>query len=54
MLRLARHYDAEIEQQLKRVASLIEPAALIILGGVVGLVVSSVILPLFKIARTVA
>jgi type IV pilus assembly protein PilC len=51
MLRLARHYDVEIEEQLRRVASLIEPAALIILGGVVGLVVSSVILPLFKIAR---
>lgn len=53
MLRLARHYDAEIEQQLKRVASLIEPIALIILGAVVGLIVASVILPLFKMAHAI-
>ena len=53
MLRLARHYDQEIEQNLKRVASLIEPAALIILGGIVGLIVASVILPLFKMAHAV-
>ena len=53
MLRLARHYDTEAEQQLKRVASMIEPLALIILGAVVGLIVASVILPLFKMAHAV-
>jgi type II secretory pathway component PulF len=53
MLRLARHYDAEIEQQLKRIASLIEPIALIILGAVVGVIVASVILPLFKMAHAI-
>jgi type IV pilus assembly protein PilC len=53
MLRLAHHYDTEIEQQLKRLASLIEPLALIVLGAVVGLVVASVILPLFKMAHAI-
>jgi type II secretory pathway component PulF len=53
MLRLAQHYDREIEQELKRVASLIEPIALIVLGGVVGLIVASVILPLFKMAHAI-
>ncbi len=53
MLRLARHYDQEIEQELKRVASLIEPLALIILGGIVGVIVASVILPLFKMAHAI-
>lgn len=53
MLRLAKHYDAEIEQQLKRVASMIEPIALIFLGGIVGLIVASVILPLFKLAHAI-
>jgi len=53
MLRLAQHYDLEIEQQLKRVASLIEPLALIILGAIVGTIVASVILPLFKLAHTI-
>ncbi len=53
MLRLARHYDGEIEQELKRAASLIEPVALLILGAVVGIIVASVILPLFKLAHAV-
>jgi type II secretory pathway component PulF len=53
MLRLAKFYDAEIERDLKIIASLIEPAALVILGAVVGLIVSSVILPIFRIAGTV-
>jgi type II secretory pathway component PulF len=50
MLRLAKFYDSEIERDLKIISSLIEPAALIILGTVVGLIVSSVILPIFRIA----
>ncbi len=53
MLRLARHYDGEIEQELKRVSSMIEPIALIALGSVVGVIVASVILPLFKLAHAI-
>ncbi len=51
MLRLARFYDIEIEQELKKFAAMIEPVALIIMGGVVGLIVSSIILPLFKLSQ---
>jgi type II secretory pathway component PulF len=51
MLRLSRFYDIEIEQELKKYAAMIEPAALIIMGGVVGVIVSSVILPLFKLSQ---
>lgn len=50
MLRLAEFYDTEVERELKSFAAMIEPVALIILGAVVALIVSSVILPLFKIA----
>ena len=53
MLRLARFYETEIERELKILSSLIEPLALIILGAVVGTIVASVILPLFKIAGAV-
>ena len=51
MLRLARFYDTEIEQTLKKLAAMIEPIALIIMGGVVGLIVSSIILPMFKLSQ---
>jgi type II secretory pathway component PulF len=53
MLRLADFYDEEVERELKNLASMIEPLALIIMGAVVGLIVSSVILPIFKLASTV-
>ena len=53
MLRLNRFYDVEIEQDLKKFATLIEPVALVIMGAVIGLIVSSVILPMFKLAHAV-
>lgn len=54
MLRLARHYDGEIEQELKRMAGLVEPIALVLLGSIVGVIVASVILPLFKLAHAIS
>lgn len=54
MLRLAEFYDVEADRELKNLASMMEPLALIVMGGVVGLIVSSVILPLFKMASTVS
>jgi type II secretory pathway component PulF len=53
MLRLAAFYDTEVEQELKTFAAMIEPMALIVMGAVIGLIVSSVILPLFKLAHVV-
>jgi type II secretory pathway component PulF len=51
MLRLAKFYDAEVDRELKTLASMIEPMALIVMGAVVGMIVSSIILPLFKLAH---
>ena len=51
MLRLAGFYDTEVDRELKNIASLIEPIALMLLGGVVGVIVASVILPLFRLAH---
>jgi len=53
MLRLAAYYDTEVDRELKNIAALIEPIALIFLGGIVGLIVGSVILPLFRIAHAI-
>ena len=51
MLRLAEFYDTEVEKGLKILSSMIEPIALIVMGAVIGLIVSSVILPLFRLAH---
>ena len=52
MLRLAEFYDTEIQNDLRIISSLVEPAALVVIGAVIGLLVSSVILPIFRIAGT--
>ena len=51
MLRLARFYDTQVEQELKTLSALIEPMALIVMGAVVAVIVSSIILPLFKLSQ---
>lgn len=51
MLRLAKFYDAEVDRELKNFATMIEPMALVVMGAMVGVIVSSVVLPLFKLAH---
>jgi type II secretory pathway component PulF len=51
MLRLATFYDAEVDRELKAFSAMIEPLALIVMGAVVGLIVASVILPIFKLGH---
>jgi len=36
MLRLAEFFDSEVDQEIKTLSSMIEPLALIVMGGVVG------------------
>ncbi|NNG02239.1 MAG: type II secretion system F family protein [Desulfobacteraceae bacterium] len=54
LLRLAVYYDVRIDEGLKKFAALVEPVALILMGIIVGIIVSSVILPMFKLAQAVA
>ena len=50
---MKKNLQYKIERDLKIIGSLVEPAALVILGVVVGVIVSSVILPIFRIAGAV-
>jgi type II secretory pathway component PulF len=53
MHRLADFYEREWRRSLGIVAKIAEPAMLMLMGCVVGLVVSSLILPIFKVSRVV-
>lgn len=53
MQRLADFYEREWRLALGMVSKVAEPAMLIVMGGVVGLIVSSLILPIFKLSRAV-
>jgi len=53
MGRIADAYDRDLTKQLAQLSKLAEPVMLIVMGVVVGTIVSSLILPIFKLSSTV-
>ena len=53
MDRIASYYERQLDKRLTMLAKAAEPAMLLIMGVVVGLLVSSLILPIFKLSRAV-
>ena len=53
MGRMAAFYEREWKTRLGVMAKLVEPLMLVVMGVVVGLIVSSLILPIFKLSTTV-
>jgi type II secretory pathway component PulF len=52
MGRIADHYERELTRKVAMVARMAEPMMLVVMGGVVGLIVSSLILPIFQLSRS--
>ena len=53
MSRVADFYDRELAKRLALVARLVEPVMLLVMGALVGLIVASLILPIFKLSRAI-
>ena len=53
LARLADYFETELSSRLQTLSRLAEPVMLLVMGGVVGLIVSSLILPIFKMTRVV-
>ena len=53
MGRIADFYDRDLTKQLQQMARLAEPVMLLVMGVMVGTIVSSLILPIFKLSRAV-
>lgn len=53
MARIADHYERELTRKVAAVARMAEPMMLVVMGGVVGLIVASLILPIFQLSRSV-
>ncbi len=51
--RIADYFQQELEKILKFISKAIEPIMLLVMGVIVGLLVSSLILPIFKLSRAV-
>ena len=53
LARVADYYERELAKKLASFSRMVEPIMLIVMGGVVGLIVSSLILPIFKLSQAV-
>jgi len=53
MTRVAGFYGREINKRVATLAKAVEPVMLLVMGVVVGLIVASLILPIFKLSRAV-
>ena len=53
MPRLADYYDAETERHVKRITIIMEPILLVFVGGIIGIIVISLILPIFKLSKSI-
>ena len=51
--RLSDYYEREMAKKLDRFAKLVEPMMLLVMGGLVGVIVSSLVLPIFKLSSAV-
>ena len=54
MGRVAEYYETQLTKRLDALAKLAEPIMLLVMGVVVGVLVSSLILPIFKLSRAVS
>lgn len=53
MPKLADYYEKDIEKSLKKITTIMEPLLLVAVGGIIGIVVVSLIIPIFKLTRTI-
>ena len=53
MGKIADHYETELMKYLQTLSKLAEPIMLLVMGGLVGIIVSSLILPIFSLSRAV-
>lgn len=54
MGRIAEYYEVQLTKKLDKLSKLAEPMMLLIMGVIVGILVSSLILPIFKLSRAVS
>lgn len=54
LTKTADYFDQESEEALKRLTGLIEPATIVVMGGLIGFIVISIMQPIFNISSTVA
>jgi type IV pilus assembly protein PilC len=52
LMKVADFYEDEVEQTVKALTSILEPVMIIVIGGMVGTILVSMYLPMFKVFET--
>jgi type IV pilus assembly protein PilC len=52
LLSAADHFEAEVENAVRSAVTLVEPVSTLVVGGVVGLIAFSMMLPLFSVMNS--
>jgi type IV pilus assembly protein PilC len=50
---LSAHYEAEVDNTMRNLSSIIEPVLLLVIGGVVGFLALALIGPIYNISQTI-
>jgi type IV pilus assembly protein PilC len=53
LAKIADFYDSEVEAAVKALTSILEPVMIIFVGGIVGVIVVSMYLPLFSVYNSI-
>ena len=53
LIKVADYYDEEVDVAVNSISSIIEPAMIVIMGGMVGLVAASVMVPIAQMSQNI-
>ena len=53
LVRVADFYEMSVDYAVKKITSILEPIFLVVIGGMVGFIFASVLLPIFNMIRTI-
>ena len=53
MLAVADHYEEEADRAIKDLTTFLEPAIIVLMGGLVGYIALSLVLPLFRMSGAI-
>jgi type IV pilus assembly protein PilC len=53
MVKIADFYEQEVDATIKGLTSMIEPLLIVFLGGIVGFIAISIMMPMFKLINAI-
>jgi type IV pilus assembly protein PilC len=51
--RIASYFEDEVDEAVENISTLIEPATMIVLGGMVAFIIAAVLLPIYGLVSSV-